>query len=71
MAEIHLCAMTTDGPGFPSSHGVWLKDVSWPGGGTVKHLMLAIGDSTIDVWPADKDEIISLGQRLIKIAEKL
>jgi len=53
------------------AHGAWLKDRAWPDGGTVKILMLSIGDSTISVWPADPDEIEKLGDKLKSIAMEL
>jgi hypothetical protein len=72
MAEIHLSAMNNSfGPAMPQQHGAWLRDAPWPGGGTVKHLMLSIGDSTIDIWPADAERIRELADKLAKIAKSL
>jgi hypothetical protein len=71
MAEIHLTAMTEEGPVMPTRHSAFLKDKIWLGGGTVKELVLLIGKDTVKIWPADEDEIEALGNRLLEIAKEL
>ena len=74
MAEIHLCASASGGmggPSMPTEHGAVLVDKAWPGGGTVKHLKLFIGDSSIEIWPADASCIKALGEKLILLANSI
>jgi len=72
MAEIYLCAMASNlGPSMPTDHGAWTRDKVCPGGGTVKELVLSIGDSTISVWPADPDKIDEFGDKLKRVAAEL
>ena len=76
MAEIHLSAMdTSKGAAVPGPVRAELTDypvqAGWLGGKTVKHLKLFIGNSTIDVWPADPDRIEQLADRLREIAGHL
>ena len=59
------------GTSLPADHAAWTRDKHWPGGGTVKELVLAIGDSTISVWPADPDKIDALADKLKLIASEL
>ena len=72
MADIRLCAMANNlGPSMPTDHGAWTRDKVWPGGGTVKELVLSIGDSKIIIWPADPDKIDALGDKLKWVAAEL
>jgi hypothetical protein len=71
MAEISVSAMANSlGPSIPSMHAAWLEDHPWPGGGTVKRLVLSIGDVTLHIWPADKEAITRLSTKLNKLARE-
>ena len=68
MAEISIVAMNENMPMMPHA---WLEDYPWIGGGTVKRLVLAIGNDTIHVWPADKEVITKLADKLHTLAKRL
>jgi hypothetical protein len=70
MAEIKLTAMYHDhgGPALPSSLGANLAPKAWPSGGTVKVLQIFIGDSKIEIWPADPYQMRLLSKKLWKLA---
>ena len=74
MATIRLVAMrhVFGGPDMPTEHQAMIRQDDWPTGGIaeVDVLVLYIGDSTIEVWPADKDYIHDLGKQLIKLSGK-
>ncbi len=70
MAEIKITATPHDGAAIPRRHGAVLRKVPW-GTGTTHELVLYIGSETIRIWPADRDRIKQLGERLIELSESL
>lgn len=71
MAEIRTCCVSHQGPSLPTSHGVTITQRPWPGGGTTKAVVLHLGRDTVEIWPADRDKIRELGEKLVKISESL
>src|SRR5882757_3174672 len=70
MATIKLTAIhNANGPDALGEIGAWLKDRAWPGGGTVKVLMLSVGRDTLEIWPADPERVRELGEKLIVLAK--
>ena len=73
MVEISLCAMRIlpgGGPDIPADFSVWIGDRPYPGG-TVKELLISVGDCTIRIWPADPEKIANFATKLAKIATEL
>jgi hypothetical protein len=71
MAEIHITAITITGPVVRTKHRAILRDKTWPGGGTIKELVLFIGSDVVTITPACPDDIAELGNNLLKLAKEL
>lgn len=72
MAEIFLCSLHRHGdhgPDYPGEMNARLVDREWPGGGTVKRLHLSIGKDSVEIWPADPEQLKQLGEKLIQLSE--
>ena len=67
MAAIKITAF--DSPGVPRPHHAFLVKHSELA--RVKVLRLLIGGDEIEIWPADRDRIRALGEKLIKLSEEL
>lgn len=72
MATIQLSGWHhANGPMIPGELAAWLKDREWPGGGTVKVLMMNIGKDTLEIWPADPERLRQLGEKLLVLANRI
>ena len=67
MATIKITAF--DPPGVPKPHHAFLAKHSELD--RVKVLRLLLGGDEIEIWPADRDCIRKLGEKLIKLSEEL
>ena len=67
MATIKITAFNS--PGVPRPHYAMLAKHSELD--RVKVLRLLLGGDEIEIWPADRDRIRALGEKLIQLSEEL
>ena len=73
MPTLQIIALAHDsgGPDLPTAHGAWVGWRDWPGEGRTPILRLQLGDTSVEIWPADADEVEALGKQLLILAEQL
>lgn len=71
MAEIRITATrNANGPEVPSDLGAIIGYRDW-GDGPVAILRLFLGPDEVQVWPADKAQILALAKALEKVANRV